>query len=219
MKVRVAIVDDHFLVRAGLKALIAGLPSYEVVAEGEDGSDAEQIVSQAKPDILLLDITMRHLGGLDVLPALRASHPQLRVLMLSMHSTPDYVMRALNLGAAGYLIKNAYASELEMALDALSHGESYLSPAIARVVIARATEEMPVPVPAPAMLNPLTPRQGEVLRLLARGCSTRDMAQGLSLSVKTVETHRAQIMERLQIHDVPSLVRYAIRAGLVALDE
>lgn len=210
---RVALVDDHGLVRAGLKALVQDQPGYEVVAEGGDGSEVEAILEEVKPDILLLDISMKQMSGLDVLRRLRTRFPEVQILMLSMHATSDYVLEALRLGARGYLLKDAAAQELELALRALSRDESYLSPGIAQAVIQSAvvdgrSRETATP-------SALTPRQTEILRLIARGCSTRDIANGLGLSVKTIDTHRSQIMDRLDLRDVPSLVLYAVRTGLI----
>ncbi|WP_407295362.1 response regulator [Stutzerimonas zhaodongensis] len=214
---RVALIDDHGLVRAGLKALVQDQPGYEVVAEGDDGSDVEAILKQARPDILLLDISMKQMGGLDVLRRWRLLYPDVQVLMLSMHTNAEYVLEALRLGARGYLLKDAAAQELELALRALSRNESYLSPGIAQTVIQSAVlDGRDASVATPSVL---TPRQTEILRLIARGCSTREIAEGLGLSVKTIETHRSQIMDRLNVHDVPSLVLYAVRTGLVNPDD
>ncbi|WP_462383739.1 response regulator [Pseudomonas sp. Marseille-QA0892] len=221
MMKRVALVDDHSLVRAGLKALVQDQPGYEVVAEGGDGTEVETILETAKPDILLLDISMKQMSGLDVLRQWRSRFPEVQVLVLSMHATGDYVLEALRLGARGYLLKDAAAQELELALKALARNESYLSPGIAQTVIQSAVVDGRgiETSPSPALQPALTPRQTEILRLIARGCSTRDIAQGLGLSVKTIETHRSQIMDRLRLHDVPSLVLYAVRTGLVSPDD
>lgn len=214
---RVALVDDHALVRAGLKALVEDQPGHEVVAEGNDGRDVEAILTNIRPDILLLDINMKHLSGLDVLQQIGARYPEVQVLILSMHNTPDYILAALRLGARGYLLKDAAAQELDLALQALARDESYLSPGVARIVIQSAIT-VPVERSKPEA-SKLTPRQTEILRLIARGCSTRYIGQGLGISTKTVETHRAQIMERLDLHDVPSLVLYAVREGLVSPED
>ncbi len=214
---RVALIDDHGLVRAGLRALVQDQPGYEVVAEGADGSEVHGILSRLKPDILLLDISMKHMSGLDALRQWRTEFPQVQMLILSMHTTPDYVLQALRLGASGYLLKDAAAQELELALRALSRNESYLSPGIAQTVIQSAVIEGGQRAePAAAQL---TPRQVEILRLIVRGVSTRDIASGLGLSVKTVDAHRAQIMDRLKLRDVPSLVLYALRNGLVSAED
>ena len=214
---RVALIDDHGLVRAGLRALVQDQPGYEVVAEGADGSEVHGILSRLKPDILLLDISMKHMSGLDALRQWRTEFPDVQILILSMHTTPDYVLQALRLGASGYLLKDAAAQELELALRALSRNESYLSPGIAQTVIQSAVIEGGQRAePAAAQL---TPRQIEILRLIVRGVSTREIASGLGLSVKTVDAHRAQIMDRLKLRDVPSLVPYALRKGLVSEED
>ncbi|HAQ86939.1 MAG: DNA-binding response regulator [Pseudomonas sp.] len=214
---RVALIDDHGLVRAGLRALVQDQPGYEVVAEGADGSEVHGILSRLKPDILLLDISMKHMSGLDALRQWRTEFPDVQILILSMHTTPDYVLQALRLGASGYLLKDAAAQELELALRALSRNESYLSPGIAQTVIQSAVIEGGQRAePAAAQL---TPRQIEILRLIVRGVSTREIASGLGLSVKTVDAHRAQIMDRLKLRDVPSLVLYALRKGLVSEED
>lgn len=214
---RVALIDDHGLVRAGLRALVQDQPEYEVVAEGADGSEVHGILTRLKPDILLLDISMKHMSGLDALRQWRTEFPNVQILILSMHTTADYVLQALRLGASGYLLKDAAAQELELALGALSRNESYLSPGIAQTVIQSAVIEggQRTQPAAPS----LTPRQLEILRLIVRGVSTRDIANGLGLSVKTVDAHRAQIMDRLNLRDVPSLVLYALRKGLVSEED
>ncbi len=214
---RVALIDDHTLVRAGLRALVQDQPGYEVVAEGGDGSEVEEILTRHRPDIVLLDISMKQMSGLDVLRRWHAEYPQVQFLILSMHATADYVLSALKAGARGYLLKDAAAQELDMALQALSHDESYLSPGIAQAVIQSAIVD--APQRAGSVSSNLTPRQTELLRLISRGCSTRKIAEGLGLSVKTVDTHRAQIMDRLNLRDVPSLVLYAVRQGLVDPDD
>jgi DNA-binding NarL/FixJ family response regulator len=217
---RVMLADDHVLVRAGIRALLEALPGIEVVAEVSDGRSALDQLLKTRPDIAFLDIGMPGLNGIEV--AERAAHdaPATRVVMLSMHNTNSHVVRALRAGAAGYLLKDAAADELPVLLRAVMSGETYLSPAIAKHVVDgflqrdTATAE---PSTASA-LDGLTPRQREILQLVAEGRSTKDVAQLLSLSIKTVEAHRSQIMNRLDIHDVAGLVRFAIRNGLVTSD-
>ncbi|MFC3608243.1 response regulator transcription factor [Stutzerimonas tarimensis] len=217
---RVALVDDHAVVRAGLKALVEDQPGYRVVAEGIDGADVECILSEVRPDILLLDLSMAQVSGLDALRQWRDLLPEVQILALSMHACADYVLAALKFGAQGYLLKDAAPHELPLALRALSRNQAYLSPGISRTVIQSAViapaPGTPRPPPPP---SPLTPRQTEILRLICRGCSTRTIAEGLGLSVKTVDAHRAQMMERLGLRDIPSLVLYALRQGLVSLDD
>ena len=208
---RVLLADDHRLVRAGLRALLDEIPDVDVVAEAADGVQAVQLTRQHHPDIALLDISMPNLGGLAALRQLNASAPGTRVVLLSMHDDDAYVTEAIQAGAAGYLIKDCAVEELALALHAVARGDCYLSPSISRK-LAQAFKKGP---PAPA----LTARQIEILRQVAHGASSKEIARALSLSIKTVETHRAQIMERLGIHDVAGLVRYAVRSGLVTAAE
>jgi len=209
--VRILLVDDHALVRAGMKSLLREIEGVEVVAEASDGAEALRLALQERPDVVLMDIAMKGMNGLDAAARLREQLPAAKVIVLSMHTSEEYVLLALRAGAAGYLIKDSATSELEVALKAVSRGETYLSPAISRQVVEGYVQR----VGAAAVPDPLTPRQREVLKHVAEGRSTKEIAYELKLSVKTVETHRAQIMERLGIRDVAGLVRYAMRAGLV----
>ncbi|MHA6493931.1 response regulator [Pseudomonas borbori] len=214
MTCRLLLADDHALIRAGVRAMIHDLPGYEIVGEAQDGQQAINQAQALQPDIILLDVTMEGLSGIDALQHLKTVAPQSRVLMLSMHSEAKVVLSALEGGAYGYLLKDAAVAELHMALSAVGRGQRYLSSAIAQPVIAQALARSQA-----AEDRTLTQRQIEILRLISRGVSTRAIADGLGLSVKTVEAHRAQIMKRLQIHDVPGLVLYAVRAGIIYLDD
>ena len=209
--VRILLVDDHALVRAGMKSLLREIEGVEVVAEASDGAEALRLALRERPDVVLMDIAMKGMNGLDAAARLREQLPAARVIVLSMHTSEEYVLLALRAGAAGYLIKDSATAELELALKAVARGETYLSPAISRQVVEGYVQR----VGAAAVPDPLTPRQREVLKHVAEGRSTKEIAYELKLSVKTVETHRAQIMERLGIRDVAGLVRYAMRAGLV----
>ncbi|TMA25144.1 MAG: response regulator transcription factor [Deltaproteobacteria bacterium] len=209
---RLLLADDHTLVRAGMRALLSELPDVEVVAETGDGREALRLISEQKPDIALVDISMPGLNGLEVAARVTKDQPATRVLIVSMHSDDEYVRRAMLAGAAGYLLKNAHRSELEMALRAVARGDCWLSPAVSKQVIAAMNHGSSL---AGTPLEVLTPRQREVLQLIAEGLSTKEIAQRLQLGVKTVETHRTELMERLRIHGVAGLVRYAIRVGLV----
>lgn len=211
---RILLADDHALVRAGLRALVAELPGVEVVAEAGDGQEALQLIRETAPDIALLDISMPGLNGLEVAARTRKEHPATRVIILSMHGDDESVRRALVAGAAGYLLKNSDRAELELALRAVGRGDTWLSPAVSARVAAAYAEKAPGGGP----LEVLTPRQREVLQLIAEGLSTKEIASKLDLSVKTVDTHRTELMERLGIHGVAGLVRYAIRVGLVHSD-
>ena len=216
---RLLLIDDHSRIRAGVRALVTDLVGYEVVGEADDGQHLMEMVQSLSPDIVLLDISMRSTNGLDALTQLRDSGCACKVLILSMHTEPDLIMRALESGAHGYLLKDTSASELEHALGALCSGERYLSPAIAHTVINQALLRAQSSRPSSSDRHHLTARQLEILRLIVRGKSTREIANGLGLSIKTVETHRSQIMKRLQIYDVAGLVLFAVREGIISLDD
>lgn len=219
MTCNLLLVDDHSLIRAGVRALVLDIPGYAVIGEASDGSQLLEMVEQLSPDIVLLDISMRETGGLEALQRLKRVRPQSKVLILSMHTDPALIMQALESGAHGYLLKDTTATELEHALEALRNNERYLSPAIAHTVIDQALTRNQKSQPDVADSHNLTARQLEILRLIVRGKSTREIANGLGLSVKTVETHRAQIMKRLQIYDVAGLVLFAVREQIISLDD
>ncbi|MGF6393619.1 response regulator [Pseudomonas plecoglossicida] len=219
MTCRLLLVDDHSLIRAGVRALVSDIPGYIVVGEADDGDQLLEQAQSLEPDIVLLDISMRSTSGLDALTLLRANGHACRVLILSMHTDPELIMRALESGAHGYLLKDATSTELEQALTALRSGERYLSPAIAHTVINQALTRTQRGKQAHADRHNLTARQLEILRLIVRGKSTREIASGLGLSIKTVETHRSQIMKRLQIYDVAGLVLFAVREKIISLDD
>ena len=212
--IRVLLVDDHALVRAGIRSLLGAMTNVHVVGEAASGEEALAIAEREHPDVVLMDIAMKGISGLEATARLRERDPGIRVVILSMHSGEEYVLQALRAGAAGYLLKDAATGELELALRSVIRGESWLSPAVSRQVVEGYVQRVGGESPAEV----LTARQREVLSLIAAGKSTKEIAYALSLSVKTVETHRAQIMERLGIRDVPGLVRYALRTGLVSPD-
>lgn len=219
MTCNLLLVDDHALIRAGVRALILDIPGYSVIGEANDGAQLLEQFSALQPDIVLLDLSMKHTGGLDALQQLKSAYPKCKVLILSMHTDPELIMRALEAGAHGYLLKDTTAYELEHALLALRNNERYLSPAIAHTVINQAlihSQGSNAPV---AHSHNLTARQLEILRLIVRGKSTREIAHGLGLSIKTVEAHRSQIMKRLQIFDVAGLVLFAVREQIISLDD
>lgn len=220
---RVLLVDDHLLVRAGLRTLLEQMPGIEVVGEASNGREALDLIKANPPDVVLMDITMAEMNGLVATAQITHDFPQVRILMLSMHVTKEYVTQALQAGASGYLLKDAAPTELELAIRSVTRGEKYLSPAVSTHVIAdylqRATGSTTNRADtALSSTTPLTLRQREILQLIAEGNTTKEIATKLTLSVKTVETHRTQLMERLDIHDIAGLVRYAIRIGLVTSD-
>jgi DNA-binding NarL/FixJ family response regulator len=213
------LVDDHALIRAGVRALVSDIPGYQVVGEAANGDHLLEVTLELKPDIILLDISMKDSNGLDALERLHKALPDSKVLILSMHTEPQMIMRALEAGAHGYLLKDATGTEIEQALDALRNDERYLSPAIAHTVINQALVSAQSNKVEPVENHNLTARQLEILRLIVRGKSTREIANGLNLSVKTVETHRSQIMKRLQIYDVAGLVLFCVREQIISLDD
>jgi len=187
-----------------------------VVGEAADGNEAISRVGECLPDVLLIDIAMKGMDGLAAAAEIRRQHPAVRVVVLSMHADAEYVLQALQAGAAGYLIKDAAPIELELALRAVMRGESWLSPGVSRQVVDGYLARLQGDRPAdPA----LTPRQREILCCIAAGNGAKEIAFDLGISAKTVESHRAQIMERLGIHDVAGLTRYAIRSGLVSAEK
>lgn len=208
---RVLLVDDHSLLRAGLCGLLEKFEGIQVVGQAADGRRALELVGSLLPDILLTDIGMPVLDGLALTALVTRDFPSTRVIILSMHKEKEYADRALRAGAAGYVIKDAGTSELEMAIRAVARGEAFLSPAISMHVIANYSRM----AGDGASANPLSPRQREVLTLIAAGLPTKAIARRLDISIKTAETHRTLLMERLGIHDIAGLVRYAIRIGLV----
>jgi DNA-binding NarL/FixJ family response regulator len=210
---RILLADDHRLVRAGIRSLVEKIPGVDVVAEASDGREAIELVRKHLPKIVLMDIAMRGLNGLDAAARIAKNFPSVKVIMLSGYSNEEYVLQALRSGASGYLLKDAALEELRLALAAVGRDETFISPAVSRAVINSYLAHTNA---APSLLETLTSRQREILQLIAEGKSTKEIAFLLNLSIKTVEAHRSQIMNRLDIHDVSGLVRFAIRAGLVS---
>jgi DNA-binding NarL/FixJ family response regulator len=209
------LADDHGLLRAGVRSLLEALKDVVVVAEAADGSEALRLIEAHQPQIALLDIAMPKLTGLDVAARVAQDFPMTRVIILSMHVDEEYVRRAIAAGASGYLLKDSGTSELETAVRAVARGETYLSPAVSTHLIVRYRRHERGEAP---VAEPLTPRQREVLRLIAQGLTTKAIARKLDISIKTVETHRTQLMDRLDIHDLAGLVRHALRIGLIEMD-
>ena len=212
---RILLADDHALVRAGIRSLLQEMAGIEVVAEAGDGLEAVRLTALHQPDLVLMDVAMKNANGLEATLEIRRQFPAVKVLILSMYTNEEYVVQALRAGASGYMVKDSAPLELELAINAIKAGDTYLSPPVSRQVVESYMQRVGGEV-TPA--EPLTPRQREVLQFIAEGKSTKEVAYQLKLSVKTVETHRAQIMQRLNVRDIPGLVRYAIKAGLVNLD-
>lgn len=209
---KVLMADDHALVRAGIRSLLESLPGVQVVGETGDGLEAVELVRRNPPDVILLDVTMPGLNGLEAAARIVELGVPTRVLMISMHAAPDYAARAFAAGALGYLNKDAAFDELSEAIDEVCAGRRYLCRAIDDDVVNGLERRVGSSATG---IDVLTPRQRQILQMVAEGQGARQIAERLFLSVKTVETHRAQLMQRLDIHDVPGLVRFAIRHGLL----
>jgi len=212
----VLIAEEHALMRAGIRLLIAEVHGAEVVAEARDGHEALRLIAEKRPDVALVDLAIPGLGGLDVAARARKETPSTRVLIVSMHVADEHVRGALLAGAAGYLHKDADRKELEMALRTVARGEQWLSPQMSRPIVAAYIKGSCTAVDEP--FEVLTPRQREVLQLIAEGLLSKEIAAQLGVSLKTVDTHRTELMRRLGIRGIAGLVRYAVRVGLVRLD-
>ena len=210
--IRVVLADDHTIVRAGIHLMLERIGGVEVVAEASDGQEVLEMVRKHQPDILVTDIAMPRLNGLDAASRVIKEFPDIGVIILSMHATEEHVYEAMGAGVAGYVLKEAAPAELEIAIKAVAGGKSYLSPPVSQFVVAGYRDRM---TNNSRPLSVLTSRQREILQMLAEGRNAKDIARMLNISLKTVENHRADIMERLDIHNLADLVRFAIRHGLV----
>jgi len=214
-KIRIVLADDHKLMRSGLRVLLEQQPDLTVMGEASDGREAVALVASQRPDVLVMDIGMPSLNGIEAAAQITQSNPEAAIVMLSMHSDESYVLRALKAGAKGYLLKDSAEADLIRAVRAVAEGKSFFSPAVSRVLLDdyvrklnRSGTEDPYEL--------LTPREREVLQLVAEGKSSKEVAQLRNLSVYTVETHRSNIMEKLNLHGVPELILYAVRKGIIS---
>lgn len=215
---RVLLADDHAVLRSGLKAMLGQHPDYEVVGESSSGLETLSLAEKLKPDIILLDITMPGLGGLDALPSLRRLVPQSKVLILTMHDDPQYFRQAMRLGAAGYVLKKAADGELLSAMWSVMHGETYIHPSMTHHFIDELFHASTHHQDEDKWKN-LSSREQQVLRLVALGYTSAEIAEELEISTKTVETYRARGMEKLELDTRAALVRFALERGLLNLEE
>ena len=214
-KIRILLADDHKLMRSGLRVLLEQQSGLSVAGEASDGREALSLSGSLKPDVLVMDVGMPNLNGIEAASQISQSHPEISIVMLSMHADESYVLRALKAGAKGYLLKDSAESDLIRAVHAVAEGKSFFSPAVSKVLLddyVRKLKRSGVEDP----YDLLTPREREVLQLVAEGNSNKDVAQLLNLSVYTVETHRANIMGKLNLRGVPELILYAVRKGIIS---
>ena len=212
---RVLLADDHSLIRIGVRTLVEQLGGMEVVGEASDGRMALEMIKKHSPDLVLMDIGMAGMNGLEATARVTKDFPGVKVIILSMHATEEYVWQALRAGACGYLLKDSGLSELELAINAVMKGEMYLTPTVNKKVVMDYMERLDTDQ---TPIERLTRRQREILQLIAEGNTVKEIAWELNLSAKTIETHRSQLMDRLDIHDVAGLVRYAMRMGIIEPD-
>lgn len=216
-KIRVLLADDHTIVRQGLKCLLKEAEGIEVVGEVEDGHQLLKQASKIQPDVIVVDISMPVLGGLEATQQLRKQLPQSKILILTMHTDEEYVYQTFKLGASGYLVKNAPVQDLISAIRAVYRGETYISPAVSARVVREFVRSSRLS-PKPTFPDKLTFRERQILKLIAEGWASNKIAEHLHISTRTVETHRANIMQKLKLHKVADLVKYAIRRGLVEIE-
>jgi RNA polymerase sigma factor (sigma-70 family) len=218
LKAKVLLVEDHIVVRQGIKALLSDESYLEIVGEADNGREALNLVGELQPDVVLMDISMPGLNGIEATRQIGQLYPNIKIVILSMHATEEYVFQVLQAGASGYVLKQSDSSEVITAIRAALSGGSFLSPPISRAVIEDYVRRAEVRGQRED-LNLLTSREREVLQLLAEGLPNREIAKQLNISVKTVETHRSNMMNKLEVNNKTELIRYAYRKGLVALDE
>jgi DNA-binding NarL/FixJ family response regulator len=218
MRIRILLADDHTIMQAGLRSLLEKEPDIEVVAEAQDGRTAVRLAKDLAPDIVIMDISMRGLNGIDATKQIMAETKGVKVIALSMHRDEQFVAGMLSAGAAGYLLKDCAAEELSYAIRAVLSNQTYLSPAVAAIVTKEYVRTLTLSQDEKPALSVLSAREREVLQLLSEGRPSRLIADALHLSVRTVETHRRQIMEKLGLHTVAELTKYAIRQGITSLE-
>jgi two-component system response regulator NreC len=216
-KIKVLLAEDHTIVRKGIRSLLDGEPDIEVVGEAEDGREAVEKVEELSPDIVLMDITMPHLNGLDATRQIKKMFPEVKVLGLTMYTNEEYILQLLQAGASGYLVKQTAPDELVSAIQAAHRGEAFLSPAVSKTIIEEYLRHNETTIQEDSY-DKLTIREREILQLVTEGYSNREISEKLHISIKTVGVHRTNLMEKLDIHNTPELVKYAIRKGIISLE-
>ena len=216
MTIRVLLAEDHSIVRAGLRSLLEKEPDIEVVAEAKDGRTTVRLSRELSPDVVIMDISMEDLNGVEATRQIRADSPQVAVLGLSMHSDEQFVVGMLSAGALGYLIKDCAVEELTQAIRTVVSQKTYLSPAISGILVKAYVSRLSTGDSSPSSI--LTTKEREVLQLLAEGKTSKQIASGLNLSVRTIENHRQQVMKKLDMHTIAELTKYAIRKGITSLE-
>lgn len=214
----IIIIDDHPLLREGLKAVISRDKKYEVVAEAGIGKEGLRLIKRLKPEIALVDISLPDINGIELLHQIRKRSPETKIMIISMHSKIDYIIESFRAGALGYLVKESAAASLRSGLDTISKGEYFLDSSISKEVIKRLVDSPPIRQINDPAYNSLTPREQEILRLMAEGFSNKEIADMLSISLKTVENHRSNIRNKLGLHNFMDMVRYAVKLGLIDPD-
>lgn len=214
-KIRILLADDHILIRSGLRLLVEQQPGLTVVGEANDGREAVSLAKSLKPDVVVMDIGMPSLNGIEAALQITQANPEISVVMLSMHSDESYILRALKAGAKGYLLKDSAESDLIKAVHAVAGGKSFFSPAVSKVLLDDYVRKLKR-TGAEDAYDLLTPREREILQLVAEGKSNKDIANLLNLSVYTVETHRSNLMEKLNLRGIPELILFAVRRGIIS---
>lgn len=222
-KTRILIADDHDVVRSGLRVLLTSFPDFTVVGEAADGEEAVRLAAERKPDVILMDISMPHLDGIEATTRIIEDQPDARIVILSVHEDEEYVKRILKAGARGYVLKNARRKEIAQAIRSALSGERFFSPGISRLIVNGYIKNSAAPPSSPQQPDTrgdqrLTRRETEILGYIAKGLTNKQIAERLYLSFRTVNTHRTNIMQKLDIHDTAGLVRHAINLGLVQTD-
>ena len=213
-KIRIVLAEDHTILREGLRALLTADPDFEIIGEAADGRQAVRLVEKQIPDLILMDLSMPRMTGMDAIREIKKRYPQTKIIALTVHKTEEYLLTTLQAGADGYVLKDATHDELTMAIESVLDGKTYLSPGVSGKVIEGYLEGKERQIPA-STLGLLSQREREVLKLIAEGYKNKEIATDLCISLKTVEKHRANLMKKLDLHNAAALTAYAIEQGLV----